>query len=424
MKRLLLFLGAILFVSAFVAGDLFAYNYSHSTSFTRTQARAATISSVDSVYYNPVGLVKMENGMYLDLGNQMGAKRYMHKFLFGNYHDATPSFIMPNLGLAWKNDRGAIFLSVYVPAGGGTVNYVNKFGIGTLRLESSVASLPILPSKVKAKSFWIQSAVGGAFSFTDWLAVTAGVKFSMYNGEMAIGYVGLGTVQKEVTTANGFSGFGGIMLTPVKEVSITALYSSKVIARGKTIDKKLHYSRIAEERLPDYVLVGLNVKPTDKIELQAQWQMNFVGQHNYATTKTPDLVNNVMVNEFAYAYNVPNVLAGTITRSLGGNIENYKYRHDHKIGLGAEFTLHKMFLASLGVSYGTQEKYPRAQVPFDPNLRNIGVGLGFKIIPTEKFSIELGGAKYTYFTDHMAFGLIKLNKTVWSFGIGLTAKVM
>ena len=125
MKRLFLFLGAILFLSAFVAADLFAYKYSHSPSFTRTQARAATISSVDSVYYNPVGLVKMENGMYLDLGNQMGAKRYMHKFLFGNYHDATPSFIMPNLGLAWKNDRGAIFLSVYVPAGGGTVNYVN-----------------------------------------------------------------------------------------------------------------------------------------------------------------------------------------------------------------------------------------------------------------------------------------------------------
>ncbi|MBN2079428.1 MAG: hypothetical protein JW838_10715 [Spirochaetes bacterium] len=418
MRRLFLFLGAVLFVSAFVAGDLFAYNYSHSTSFVRTQARAATISSVDSVYYNPVGLVKMENGMYLDLGNQMGAKRYMHKFLFGNYHDATPSWIMPNLGLAWKNDRGAIFLSVYVPAGGGTVNYVNNLGIGTLLLEPAVAGLPILPSKLKAKSFWIQSMVGGSFAFTDWLAVTAGVKFSMYTAEQAIGYVGLGTVSKDVTTANGFSGFGGIMLTPVKEVSITALYSSKVIARGKNVDVKYHYSKIAEERLPDYILVGLNVKPTDTIELQAQWQMNFAGQHNYANTRGERFAYIGLANQTNFAY------ADLITPTLGGNSENYKYRHDHKVGLGAEFTLHKMFLASLGVSYGTQEKYPRAQVPFDPNLRNIGVGLGFKIMPSDKFSIELGGAKYTYFTDHMAFGLIKLNKSVWSFGIGLTAKVM
>ncbi len=420
MKRLFLFLGAILFASAMVAGDLFAFTFSHSPSFVRTQSRAATISSVDSVYYNPVGLVKMENGIYLDLGDQMGMKRYSHKFLLANYHDATPSFTIPNLGLAWKNDKGAIFMSVYVPAGGGTLNYVNNLGIGTLLLQPAIAGagLPILPSKVKASSFWIQSSVGGSFAFTDWLAVTAGMRFNMYTYEQAIGYVGVGNISKVERKGHGFSGFGGIMLTPTEKVNLTVLYSSKVIARGKEVDVKYHYSKIMEERLPDYILFGLNVKPVENIEIQASYQLSFSGQKNYANTRGERLAYVGLANLGNFAY------ADLLNPTVGGNSENYKYRNEHKMGLGAEFTLHKMFLMSLGVSYCTQEKYTRAQNPFDPNLRNIGVGMGFKIMPTERFSIDLGAAKYTYFTDHMAFGLIKMNKSVWSFGIGLTAKVI
>jgi hypothetical protein len=423
MKRLIGFTGAILCAVAFSTADLFALTYQHSPSFTRTQSRAATISSVDSVYYNPVGLVKMENGMYLDLGNQMGAKRYMHKFLFGNYHDATPSFVIPNLGVAWKNDKGAIFLSLYVPAGGGTVLYQQKYGLGALLFEPAIQSLAatagIIPNYVKAGSFWIQSMVGGSFAFTDWLAVTAGVKYSMFTANQSIGFMGLGTLSKTEREANGFSGFGGIMLTPADMVNLTVLYSSKVIARGKEVDIKYHYSKITEERLPQFVLIGLNIKPTDTIQVQASYQLSFSGQHDYANRWGERLVYaGLSANQTDFMY------ADMLTPTLGGNSENYKYRHEHKLGLGAEVTLHKMFIASLGVSYGTQEKYTRAQTPFDPNLRNIGVGLGCKIIATDRVSIELGAAKYTYFTDHMAFGLIKLNKSVWSFGAGLTGKIM
>jgi long-subunit fatty acid transport protein len=260
--------------------------------------------------------------------------------------------------------------------------------------------------------------VGGSFAFTDWLAVTAGMKYSMYTAEQSIGFMGIGTMSKTERKANAFSGFGGIMLTPTKEVNLTVLYSSKVLARGKETDMKYHYSKITEERLPEFVLIGLNVKPAESVEIQASYQLSFSGQKDYANRKGERLVYAGLTNATDFVY------ADMFTPTLGGNSENYKYRHEHKLGLGAEFTLSSMFILSAGVSYGTQEKYTRAQSPFDPNLRSIGIGVGGKIKATDKVSIELGAAKYTYFTDHMAFGLIKLNKSVWSFGLGITGKIM
>jgi len=417
MKKLLVMLGAIMFASAFIVGDLFAYTYSHSTSFTRTMSRAATISSPDSVYYNPVGLVKMKDGLYLDLGNQAGMKRYEHRLVWANYHDATPSFTIPNLALAYKNGRGAIFAAVYIPAGGGSVKYKSNSGIFTGAL-SGMMPYALPPNYIKATNFWIQGAAGGAFALTDWLALTAGLKYSMISYEVSMGYWGA-CVMKQKTAANGFSGFAGIMITPMEKINITALYSTQVIARGKTTDLKWHYSQIAEERLPDYLLIGINIKPVDAIEIQASYQLNFSQQRNYGTTSTINLATGAALHEFGYAgYDT----AGNVL--LGGNTQNYKGKLQHKVGLGIESKVHEMLILSCGVSYESQEIYPRVQNPLDPDLQNIGVGIGGKLIINEQISLELAGARYFYFTDRAMYNLIKMNKSVTSFGLGLTAKLM
>jgi len=417
MKKLLVMLGAIMFASAFIVGDLFAYTYSHSTSFTRTMSWAATISSPDSVYYNPVGLVKMKDGLYLDLGNQAGMKRYEHRLVWANYHDATPSFTIPNLALAYKNGRGAIFAAVYIPAGGGSVKYKSNSGIFTGAL-SGMMPYALPPNYIKATNFWIQGAAGGAFALTDWLALTAGLKYSMFSYEVSMGYWGA-CVMKQKTAANGFSGFAGIMITPMEKINITALYSTQVIARGKTTDLKWHYSQIAEERLPDYLLIGINIKPVDAIEIQASYQLNFSQQRNYGTTSTINLATGAALHEFGYAgYDT----AGNVL--LGGNTQNYKGKLQHKVGLGIESKVHEMLILSCGVSYESQEIYPRVQNPLDPDLQNIGVGIGGKLIINEQISLELAGARYFYFTDRAMYNLIKMNKSVTSFGLGLTAKLM
>ncbi|HOT43866.1 MAG TPA: hypothetical protein PLM53_05390 [Spirochaetota bacterium] len=417
MKKPSIMAGYLLFTVLYFTTNIFAYTYSHSTSFTRTMARAATISSPDSVYYNPVGLVKLKDGMYLDLGNQGGMKLYEHRLVWANYHDATPSFTIPNLAVIGKIGRSAIFAAVYIPAGGGSVKYKSNTGIFTGAL-SGMMPYAMPPQYIKATNFWIQGAVGGAFSFTDWLAVTAGVKYSRFSYEVSMGYWGA-CVMKQKTAADGFSGFVGIMITPMDRIRFTALYSSQVIARGKTTDMKWHYSSIAEERLPDYLLAGINVRPGDAVEIQASYQLNFSQQRNYGTTNTMNLVTGAALHEFGFAgYDS----AGNVV--LGGNTQNYKGRLQHKIGLGLEGRVHERLILSCGVSYETQEIYLRVQNPLDPDLRNIGVGIGGKVIVSRQVSLEIGAARYFYFTDRAMYNLIKMNKSVTSFGFGLTAKLI
>jgi len=419
MKKLMLLVGAILFASTLMVGDLFAYNYQYDASFTRMHARAATTDAPDAAYYNAAGLVKLQDGLYLDLGNVMGTKRYSHKMVFANYHDASPTWIMPHLALVYKKDKGSVFAELHIPAGGGTIMYRNIYGIYSLMTEVAGLGLPILPSKLKAYSSWIQGTIGGSYALTDWLAVTASVKYAQYTYEMAIGYVGLGTISKTKTSAGGFGGQAGLMISPIKQLDITAMYSTQIIARGTTRDMKTHYSHIDEARLPDYLLIGINVKPVENVSIQASYQLTFSQQRNYGSSYVYDALAGQILNDFSYSY-----MTSTGAFATGGNAQDYKMKMSHKVALGGEFQVHKMVAVSLGGSYESQDTHPRAQVPFDPGLSNIGVGLGLKITPIERFSIQIGGSRYFYISEKMMFGLIKMNKELWSGAIALTGKII
>ncbi len=190
--------------------------------------------------------------------------------------------------------------------------------------------VPAVPQYIKATSFWIQGSAGGSFAITDWMALTAGMKVSNYMSNMSMGLDDVGTFASQKSSAYGFSGFAGILITPMEMLNITVLYSSKVIARGKMIDLKTHYSQIDEQRLPDYLLMGINVKPIESVEIQFSYQMNFTQEIDWASDNTPS-------KDIAFA---------SLTNTTGGSVENNKGRLQHKVGLGAEFQVHKMILIS------------------------------------------------------------------------------
>ncbi len=58
------------------------------------------------------------------------------------------------------------------------------------------------------------------------------------------------------------------------------------------------------------------------------------------------------------------------------------------------------------------------------SLQNWGVGFGLRITPIEQLSIDLGVARYFYVTDRTLYNAVKFNKETWSWGIGLTGKVL
>lgn len=424
MKKLLLLLGTLFMVSGMAAGDLFAYNYINSTSFVRMPARAATISTPDAMYYNPVGLVKIADGFYTEIGNNFVVKKYEHDFLFANYRDTTPVLFNMFGGILYKNGRGALFICNHVPEGGGMSDYKDRFALATAAFDPYVAASfgllgigSLAPNYIHAYKFWVQISLGGAYALTDWLALTAGINANIYYYDASFGFRGAGSVINTTTRCNGWSGWAGFMVTPHKAVNFTVKYTLEAICPGKITDKKYHFSKITEARLPAYLLFGLNVKPAEWVELQASYQLTFTEQKNYASS-------NTYPREFAFAdprFGANPLTAGAV---FGGNTVDYKGKLTHAIGLGAEFKVHERLLLSCGVGYENAWLHPRAQNPYDPKLASVVAGAGMRAQVTHQMSVDIGVLKNTYFSDTMQYGLIEMKKDVWVFSIDLSTKWM
>ncbi|MDA3817479.1 MAG: hypothetical protein PF486_08895, partial [Prolixibacteraceae bacterium] len=68
MKKITLSLLLTLVISFSFAGGLLT-NANQSTQYVRTLSRNAS-TSIDAAYYNPAGLSKLDNGLYLSVHNQ------------------------------------------------------------------------------------------------------------------------------------------------------------------------------------------------------------------------------------------------------------------------------------------------------------------------------------------------------------------
>jgi hypothetical protein len=420
MKKMLLMLGAILCASAIITSQVFAYNYINSSSFLRTNARNATIDSPDAVYYNPVGLVKLPDGFYTEIGNTFVFKEYSHKYGAASYTDNTPVLFDMYGGLIYKNSKGALFIANWIPEGGGFSDYRNPYGIQTINfLQGTGLYSALTPSYVHAYKFWVTIATGGSYALADWLAITAGLRTNIFYFETVIGFMKLGSVSKSTERASGVSGWGGIMITPIKEINFTAMYASECIARGTITDKKMHHSQINENRLPAYVALGLNVKPHEKVQIQVSYQLSFTEQMNYGNSRIVFLpTTGQFAQEFGFKY------ANQFTPTIGTNIKNYKGKLTHAAGIGAEFQVSEKLLVSCGVGYENAWLHPRAQNPLDPKLASVSVGAGFKYKYSDTGTVDIGALKGTYIKDSMAFGLIKMNKNVWAVSLNLSTKWM
>src|SRR5450759_46643 len=68
MRKLLTFVAGTLITGSMFAGGLVT-NTNQSAAWVRLPSRNASIG-IDAVYYNPAGLMKLENGFHISLSNQ------------------------------------------------------------------------------------------------------------------------------------------------------------------------------------------------------------------------------------------------------------------------------------------------------------------------------------------------------------------
>jgi len=433
-------LGMMIFLSI-LANGIYA-SAENTISYLRMQSRAATVNSIDSAYYNPTGLVNLKDGLYLDFEYQLMTKTISHRIFYSNGEENTPSWFIPGFAFAYKQGRGAFFASLSAPEDVESVHYtepqagipllaysglnLDPVRMGVLRQAGLTLTLGPLEvpalNYIKGRRYWLQGRVGGAFSLSDALAFTGGIVCSYYDAVQSAGLIKMGTGYKTETSAYGWSGFAGMMISSAKKAALTLLYATPVIARGTEHDRKIHYSRIAEQRLSDYLLIGLNILSSEGASLQISYQVSFSGEKNYGSKNILTSDHEFGYLDWLYLANNSSALA-VMPLTAGGNAQNYKYKNRHSVGFGLELEVDGMF-PGVGFSYSTQEKYPRSQNPLYPDLSRFGIGGGLKVQTSDTVSIETGAASYFFFTDRMLFKSIKMNKTAWTWGIGMSIKAL
>ena len=205
MKKILLSAAlAAVSLTAFAGG--FVTNTNQSVSFLRMPAQEAVIS-VDGAYFNPAGLVYLEEGLHLG-GNWQAAfqKRYttttFAPFAMGvkNNGNTEKEFVgntvapfIPSIDLAYVTGRLALSAHVGVIGGGGSAEYNDGLGTFEAMVAASAAQAAVLGVTnydadiyLKGTSFYVGTQLNAAYKVTDYLSFAVGLRnviaLANYNG--------------------------------------------------------------------------------------------------------------------------------------------------------------------------------------------------------------------------------------------------
>lgn len=207
--------------AALIAGSLFAgglvTNSNQSTSWVRLPSRNASVG-IDAAFYNPAGLMKLENGFHFSLSNQtISQDRDIKNFYAGPggsyglnqnvYKGEVSAPIFPSVYGVYKMDRFAFSLGFNPIGGGGGAEY--KIGLPSFEMTPSDLVPALAPSfgvsqyridaYLKGESVYFGLQGGISFKINDWLSVAAGMRYvsakNTYVGHLKDIEVNTGTVE-------------------------------------------------------------------------------------------------------------------------------------------------------------------------------------------------------------------------------------
>jgi len=193
MKKLLTFVAAVFITGSLLAGGLVT-NTNQSAAWVRLPARNASVG-IDAAYFNPAGLMKLENGFHISLSNQsIWQKREIENNYAGpgsafglneNVYKGTvtaPAF--PSIYAVYKMDKLAFSLGFNPIGGGGGALYekgLPSFEMSPSDLVPALASQGASAYKLDAyfegTSTFFGFQGGLSYKINDWLSVAAGLRY-------------------------------------------------------------------------------------------------------------------------------------------------------------------------------------------------------------------------------------------------------
>jgi long-chain fatty acid transport protein len=195
MRKIFTFIAGSLITGSLIAGGLVT-NTNQSAAWVRLPSRNAS-TEVDAAYFNPAGLMKLENGFHFSLSNQtIFQKRKIENSYAGPggayglnehlYKGNVTAPIFPSVYAVYKLDKFAFSLGFMPIGGGGGATYdkgLPSFEMGIADLVPGLYSQGINATEYNLDVFFEGSSIffgyqgGLSYKVNDWLSVAAGARY-------------------------------------------------------------------------------------------------------------------------------------------------------------------------------------------------------------------------------------------------------
>ena len=187
MKKIKLTVVFIMLLQLAFAGGILT-NYNQSAQYTRMLSRNASLG-LDGVFYNPAGLVKLEDGWHFYFSSQTiwQSREITSDFPLlnnGYYKGETFAPIFPDFYATYKKDKWAFSFGITPVAGGGTAEFTRglpTFEIPISQTKTLLADLGVQGYDVdlyfKGNSVFWGIQLGATYAINDKFSVYGGVRW-------------------------------------------------------------------------------------------------------------------------------------------------------------------------------------------------------------------------------------------------------
>ena len=290
MKKVAIFLSVACLVFS-GASLLFAGGIDNKQNFSaeylRTFSRNAATDAADVMVYNPAGVMKLENGRYVNLAIFHALKDYSNTIGGVEYESDEPSTVPGLFGL-YKTEKWAAFAAFTIPAGGGKVEY-DQGSATTFDIIKLFQALgyPDFTQRLEADSFYYGYTLGGAYEVNDMVSVSLGLRYidakkeakasgSVFNNPNPLIFPDRTFAVEYEETADGWGYFAGVNIAPKDRWNIGIRLETNTKLDFETKVKKddlglLTHGAKERQDLPGLLGLGVGYTVGPKIKVEASY---------------------------------------------------------------------------------------------------------------------------------------------------------
>ncbi|UBM62150.1 hypothetical protein LA303_12215 [Candidatus Sulfidibacterium hydrothermale] len=310
MKKFTISLMSLLLVVNLVFAGGLVTNTNQSAAWSRMLVRDAS-TEIDAVYYNPAGLTKLADGMYISFSNQSIFEdlTITNTFPYLNNKTFTGTVtapVFPDLYFAYKHKRWAFSFGFTVIGGGGSADFSKGIPSAEVPISSLVGAFSSLgvtgysvDMSVTGTSVYYGFQVGASYAISDHVSVYAGVRYVLAENSYT-GYIRditLKTASGDVPAGTFMNDVGDqLSAGSAQAAAASELYSAAASglqplldqgAGGLTIDQALSAGYITQDQADQMtgalLQLGLTQDQVDAMDF-SQIQTTYYGAStNYAT---------------------------------------------------------------------------------------------------------------------------------------------